>query len=269
MTTEIATREKTEDRVGDLIQRIAPALQASLPAHCTPERMTRLALTQLRMVPKLMECTQESLVGAIMQSAALGLEADGTLGQAYLIPYRDECKLVLGYRGFINLAYRSGYVKMIDADTVHDGDMFDYERGMNAFLRHKPDEKVDRNWENMTHAYAYAKTTQGGELFVVIPRSGTNSVESVKKKSAARKQSPWITHPLEMSKKTAIRRLFKLLPASAGMNRAWALDEQADMGTKQVFDVEVSECLMNADDPDKRPQAELGYDANEGTEGLK
>ena len=88
----------------------------SLPEHqqsaaVTAERFTRIALTEFRRNPKLLDCTEQSLLGGLLLSAQLGLEIGGPLGQSWLIPFRDtktgtsEAIWILGYKGIIALAY--------------------------------------------------------------------------------------------------------------------------------------------------------------------
>ena len=90
-------------------------IEKALPSVITPERFTRIALTAYSRNEKLQECTAESFLGSMMQAAQLGVEPNTPLGQAYLIPYRNkgvmEVQFQLGYRGMIDLAYRSGEVQ--------------------------------------------------------------------------------------------------------------------------------------------------------------
>jgi recombination protein RecT len=92
-------------------------MQRALPSHLTAERMARIALTEVRRVPKLALCDQNSFMGAIMTCCQLGLEPGSALGHAYLIPFENtkkrivEVQLILGYKGMIDLARRSGQIR--------------------------------------------------------------------------------------------------------------------------------------------------------------
>ena len=114
----------------------------ALPSVITPERFTRIVTTAISSNPKLAETTPESFLGAMMTAAQLGLEPNTPLGQAYLIPFRNhgklECQFQLGYKGLIDLAYRSGQVSIIQAHEVREGDEFSYEFGLDPKLTHKP-----------------------------------------------------------------------------------------------------------------------------------
>jgi len=98
-----------------------------LPKHCTPERMVRTGLTALMKTPKLATCTPESFLNCMLQLSQWGLEPDGR--HAHLIPYGDQCTLILDYKGIVDLVLRSGSVRTIHADVVHEGDLFDYSLG--------------------------------------------------------------------------------------------------------------------------------------------
>ncbi len=207
------------------------AISEVLPKAMDANRFLRLSLTALRRTPKLQLCTPESFMGALAQCAVLGLEPETPLAHAYLIPYGKECTLVLGYKGLIDLARRSGQVNGIYAEVVYAGDMFEWEQGLNPTVRHKRlAEPVIRNTngktlftgQNVTHAYAVAKVN-GDPQFVVMTKT---ELDSIKSQSKAGNDGPWVTHPEEMMKKSAIRRLSKLLPLSIEIHQALAQEEE-------------------------------------------
>ena len=99
-------------------------LALAIPKHLNADRLARIAATELRKTPALLNTTEASFMGAVMQSAQLGLEPGSALGQAYLVPYGKECQLILGYRGMIDLARRSGQVLSLNAYAVREGDDF-------------------------------------------------------------------------------------------------------------------------------------------------
>lgn len=216
--------------VVELIERMKPQMALALPKHVTAERMARTVLTELRRVPALSNCNQQSLLGAVMTCSQLGLEPGNSLGHVYLIPFGREVTLVIGYRGMIDLARRSGQILSLTAHTVHKNDAFDYSYGLDEVLSHKP---AEGERGEMTHVYAVARLKGGGAQFEVMSRA---DIERVRLQSKAGKSGPWVTHFDEMAKKTAIRRLFKYLPVSIEMQRAVGLDEQADAGVHQDHD---------------------------------
>ena len=184
-------------------------------------------LTELRKTPALLKCDPKSLFGAVVQASQLGLEPGNALGHAYLIPFKKEVTLIIGYRGMIDLARRSGQVHSIVARAVHANDDFSYSFGIDDHLEHKP---ADRNRGDLTHVYAIAKLQGGGVQFEVMTRE---EVLAIKKQSKAGNNGPWVSHFDEMAKKTVIRRLFKMLPVSIEMKQAVNLEEQSDRGESQ------------------------------------
>ena len=104
--------------------KVKEQIALALPRHLTADRLARIALTEVRKTPALASCDQASFLGAIMQCAALGLEPGSALGHAYMIPFRNnkknitEVQFIVGYRGMIDLARRSGQILSIEARTV-------------------------------------------------------------------------------------------------------------------------------------------------------
>jgi recombination protein RecT len=223
--------------------KVKQQLALALPKHMTADRMARIATTEMRKVPKLAQCDQASFLGAIMQCAQLGLEPGGALGHAYLIPFenrrqnRTEVQFIVGYRGMIDLARRSGQIVSLAARAVHEKDSFSYEYGLEETLTHKPYEG-DGDPGRLTHVYAVAKLKDGGVQFEVMSaadvykvRDGSQGYKTAVKYNKT--DTPWIAHFEEMAKKTAIRRLFKYLPVSIELSTAVTMDERADAGISQ------------------------------------
>lgn len=234
--TQIKPRSEAQDLASFLASPGMKAqIQAALPKHMTPERMARIVTTEIRKNPALVKCERSSFLGAVIQCAQLGLEPGNSLGHAYILPYGKQAQLIVGYRGMIDLARRSGQIVSISARTVHEGDEFEYRYGLDEDLTHRPSENGDST--PITHVYAVAKLKDGGVQFEVMSRK---QVEAVRAQSKAGNSGPWVSHWEEMAKKTVIRRLFKYLPVSVEIQRAVTLDEAADAGLPQnneyVFD---------------------------------
>lgn len=202
-----------QNSLAALIRKMTPAMAAALPKHLTAERMARIATTVMRRTEKLAYCDDDSFLGAIMTCAQLGLEP-GPTGQAYLIPYGKECTFVLGYKGMIELARRSGLVETIYAEPVYQLDKFIYVKGLNPDLVHEPytGEFESGSKDNpLTHVYAVAKYKGGGYNFVVLSKA---EVEKYRLRSKAGGFSPWKTDYVAMALKTAVRRLATWMPQS-------------------------------------------------------
>jgi recombination protein RecT len=205
------------------------ALAAVLPKHMTPDRMMKIALQAIRSVPQLLECTTESLFGAVVQCAQLGLEPNTTLGQAYLIPFRNkrenrtDVQMIIGYKGLIDLARRSGQIISIAAHAVRENDEFEFAYGLTEKLSHRP---AMRDRGEIIAFYAVAQLVGGGHAYEVMSRE---DVDSIKANSQSRGQwGPWKDHYEEMGRKTAIRRLSKYLPLSIEFSTAVSIDSKSD-----------------------------------------
>ena len=205
----------------------------ALPKSMTAERLTRIVMTECRKVPALMQCNQESFFGAVLQCAQLGLEPGSALGHCYLLPFgngksrdgRPNCQLIIGYRGMIDLARRSGQIVSINAYCVHEADEFEYELGLHPDIHHRPSPLAERG--PVTYVYAVAVLKGGGVQFEVMSRA---EIEAVRVQSKAGKSGPWVTHWDEMARKTVVRKLFKYLPVSIEAVRAVEIDEKSDRG---------------------------------------
>jgi len=216
-----------------LLEQMKGEIARCLPKHLTPERMARIAMTELRKTPKLQECDPMSFIAAIMQASQLGLEP-GILGSCYLIPFNNnttgkvECTFMPGYRGFLDLARRSGQIVSLVARAVYSNDEFSYEFGLKEDLIHKP-AMNDRG--ELIAVYAVAILKDGGHQFDVMSKK---DVDIIKSQSKSRNNGPWVTHYEEMAKKTVLRKLFKWLPCSVEMQKAVSLDELQEAGMQNI-----------------------------------
>ena len=213
-----AQAKKQPRTIKDLIRAYEGEIAKALPAVMTPERFVRIALSAVSATPKLMECTQESLLGALLNSAQLGLEPNTPLGQAYLIPYGNQCQFQIGYKGLLDLAYRTGEYQFIRAEAVHEGDEFSYSLGLDAELMHKP---VLKDRGDVYAYYAVYKLNNGGYNFVVMSKE---DVDAHRRKYSKARKSPWDDNFDAMAKKTVLKQLLKYAPLKTDVARAVAED---------------------------------------------
>lgn len=215
--------------VQDLLVRGQKQIGMALPRHMTADRMIRIVLTEVQKTPELLDCDQRSLMGAVVQAAQLGLEP-GLGGQAYLIPFKGRVQMIPGYRGLLALVYRSGQLESFESAVVRNDDLFEFERGLNPILRHKPAayEKLDDS--QITHAYAIARLKGGSFGFDVMSRA---ELDAIRRRSASANKGPWVTDFAEMCKKTVAKRAMKYLPTSIEMQKAIELDDLGERGISQ------------------------------------
>lgn len=240
--------------------RAQKAIGAVAGQFFTPERFLRLAINAIRKTPKLAQCDPQSVLGAFMASAALGLEPNTVQQQAFLIPYDKrgklpngqwgvvgtECQFQVGYRGFITLAHRSPHIESIQAEAIHEGDLFDHMMGSESFLKYK---KALRERGGLIGSFSYVKLASGAEMSVVLPLEEIHKIRSrsetfnslVRKVDDARDQNekrraqqkldetPWVMWEDDMAAKSAIKKHAKQLPIAAGeaISAAAALDDDS------------------------------------------
>lgn len=232
------TKREHYKNLGELLAANKKRIAAVLPKHVglDPERMLKLALTSIQKNPTLLEATPTSFLAAFMQSAQLGLEPDGLLGQAYLIPYRNKKKGVteinfqIGYQGLMELARRSDRIANIIPRIVHEHDEFEYHFGLEKdHLKHIPTEKPDPG--KPTHVYCIVRLKDGSVQYEVWPAA---KVEAHRKRhSRASSEGPWVTHWEQMAMKTLIIQVLKYCPKSVELSKAIALEELAAAGVPQ------------------------------------
>ncbi len=230
--------QKKESTLQTLLAANRSQIEAALPKHLTSDRLLRIALTEARKNPTLLECSQPSFLGAIIQTAQLGLEPGSALGQSWLVPFKNtragtmDVQFIVGYRGMIDLAYRSPLVSHVNARAVYDGDIFSYQYGTDEKIEHKPD--PDANGKKLTHVYAVVFLKSGGRVFDVMERK---EIEAVRSRSKSADSGPWETDYEAMAKKSVVRRLFKFTPVSVELQAAITMDEAAERGEQFNGDV--------------------------------
>ena len=205
MSEEIQKPVDKPTQVRNLLAQdiIKTQLAKALPAICKPERFMRSAITAITKNPKLAECTQESLMGCLLDLAQLGIEADGR--RAHLIPYGKACTLIIDYKGLVELVKRGGDVVTIHADKVCKNDNFVVDMG--EIKKHQIDYSRARG--DAYAYYAYAKMKDGSIQTQVMT---LDEVEKIRQSSNGKNGTPWTQHFDEMAKKTCFRRLSKWLP---------------------------------------------------------
>lgn len=189
-----------------------------LPTHLKAERFVRVAITALTRIPKLAQCTPESVLKCMMTLSELGLEPDGR--RAHLIPFGQECTLIVDYKGLVELAMNSGLVSSIYADVIRRNDQFTWDTGE---IKHIINFMEDRG--EMYGAYCVIKFKDGGKHTEVMTKP---DVDRIRARSKAKNNGPWVTDYEEMAKKTVFRRASKWIKLSPEVQDA--LDKDADDG---------------------------------------
>lgn len=266
----MAEMKKFQDRVREFRQildnpQLLRQLTLAAPQHLRADRIIRIAMTTLQNQPKLLECNWQSVVGCIMTCTQLGLELEATQGQAYMVPFGNVATLIVGYRGMMTLALRTGAIVSIEARVVRDGDIFHYTDEP-PVLRHTRDLDGDPD-APMEYVYAVAQHNDASKYrqYEVL---SARQVEAIKNRSRAKGSGPWVTDPAEMWRKSAVRRLCKYLTQSPELSSAVTLDEQADSGIPQSL-VQVDGCVLDDLGEETQPPGALPPDKGDSPERVE
>lgn len=201
----------------------------ALPAHFAPDRMRRLALTAFRQSPRLRDCSPASVMASIMTAAQYGLEI-GIQGKAYLVPHGNECTLIVGYRGLIELVLRSGAVRTIAAHVVYRTDDFTIAYHETVPFVHIPNLERPAG-DKVLGVYMHAVTATGEH---VIEWMTSAEVEAVRNRSRAGKSGPWVTDWSEMARKTVVRRGVKYLAMSTEVADVLAAEDAQERDAERA-----------------------------------
>ena len=239
----------------DLFEKNKGSLTAVLPKHVTAERLMKIALSVTSKDAKLLACNPVSLLRCVVGAASLGLEVGGLLGEAYLVPFRDECTLIIGYRGLIRLARNSGEIKNIRARVVYKNDIFKVVQGLTEDLIHEPNlQNAELKDDDIVAAYAVAEYVNGSPQFEYMTKP---QIDAIRARSASGTAGPWVTDYAEMAKKTVLRRLAKMLPLSPekaeAFQKAIAHDNAVEGGQQSPI-IDADFTLEDGITPDLAPK---------------
>lgn len=244
----------------NLLEKNKGAIAQAIPQHMNAERLARVALTLVRTTPALLDCSPESIMGGVLMSAQLGLEL-GMIGHAYLVPFnnrktnRKEAQFIIGYRGMIDLARRSGNIESIKAEPVFENDEFELSYGLEDRLHHVPYHcrkgMAIGEPGAFRGAYAVAKFVGGGHAILYMPKA---EIDAHRRRSKSSDSGPWVTDYNQMALKTVVRGLWKWLPISIEIA---AKVESSDGAVKKEIRTDMDEAPdVAASTPDIFSQAE-------------
>lgn len=208
--------------VETVLQGMKSQVAQALPKHVSAERVIQMTTTLISQNPAIAQCSAASIVGAMMQASILGFRPVNALGQCYFVPYGGQVSFQIGYKGWIDLARRSGQIKNLYAYCVRQGDEFEYELGLEPKLKHTPKSGPD---QQMTHVYAVAHYKDGGYDFIVLTRSEVESLRMRNPMQKAAPAGPWKSDYEAMAKAKAIKQLAKFMPLSDEMQQASVSDD--------------------------------------------
>jgi recombinase, phage recT family len=213
-----------QDNVRNLLMSMKGEINNALPQYLPADKFVRTSLTAINSNPKLLQCSPQSLLAAVMNSAQLGLEFNTPLGEAYLIPYGNQVQFQIGYMGLLKLAHNTGQFKRITAKEVHENDDFDIDYGTGE-IKHKP-VIVGESGEVIGY-YAVYETKDGGRDSFYMSKEDAEAYG--RKFSKSFNSGPWKTNFDAMAKKSCIIQVLKYAPKAIDkpeLGQAMAYDNQ-------------------------------------------
>lgn len=211
-----------------LRSRVDQLAQLVPPGTVNPEQFAVAAIIEAN---RLNDVDHNSLSIAALNCAVVGL-IPGPLGHAHFIPFKDRktgrllCQLVVGYRGFLELGYGSGFLADVTCEVVLKGEEYEhYNDETGVRMRHPVPLERELTWNNVRAAYCIWHGTAGGRGFEVVGRDELEKLH--------RKGNVWNTAPIAMCKKTPIRRAASRWKQTQRLAEAAYLDELAERGEAQ------------------------------------
>lgn len=209
-----------------------------------PHRLLRVAYNAIVYDSDLAACTPSSLLGGVMEALKLGITLGGPMQEGWLIPFNDSqaggkvATLIVGYQGYRNIIDRGRSVLDMHPYAVYKNDEFDFELGSHPRVKHKPYWMAGHAEPgDLQCVYCVAHLRGGGMQMEVMPLKEVEQ-HKARSRAATSKRSPWTTDYDAMALKTVVRKISKYLPKSSELlSRALDLDDKADRGVRQDFDI--------------------------------
>jgi recombination protein RecT len=242
---------KRDERIG-VVKQMLPAFVDAMRDEQTARRLARDAITAIRTVPKLVETTQESFLGALMTAAQLDLRPNvGALGHGWVLPFEDKknrqvlAQWITGYQGMVVLGARSGV--SIIARTIYEHDDYAIEFGLDERLRHVPQMDPTKRGEPIAH-YAIARSATGMAWTVISHDEALEARDSSPGYRFGGPSNPWrkdAENRWPMCRKTAVRRLWAFVPTdSPELAMGISADESVttfNQSTGEILDADTGE----------------------------
>ena len=212
------TMTTKQQSIFSMIENRKEKIDNILPSTYNSSAFINQAILAISTNPKLMQCKPESILKALMECASYGLEPNGSLSEAALVPYGDKVEFLIEYRGLMKLVWNSGLVKSIHFDKICSEDEYVYRIGKDIEFSHTPN-LIDRG-EPIAY-YSTAQLVNGGFVIHIMTIKEIINHGSKYSKSYKHKSSPWQTDFDAMAFKTVIRQLCdKKLPKDTQNNDA-------------------------------------------------
>ena len=181
-------------RFEELLDNSAPSFVSSI-------------LTIVRSNSKLQDCSPNSILSAAGIAAALKLPINPSLGFAHIVPYKGQAQFQIGFRGYIQLAMRSGQYRTLNAGAVREGQIKDIDFITGEIIR---GEKIS---DEIVGYLAYMELISGFKksLYMTVEELQAHAQKYSQSYAydlrSGRRTSVWSTNFDSMAKKTLLKKL--------------------------------------------------------------
>lgn len=250
MTTELILPAPKNAAATTIMSRL-DAMRSFLPPSMEPNQFFASILTEVNQLPENID--QRSVAMCCINAAVIGLMPGMFLGHCHFIPYwfhrgkpdeKQLCQLVVGYKGFLELAFANDFLTQINPEVVLRGEEFsqwhDHE---GPKIKHSIPLERRLQKSDVIASYTTYRTKAGGFGLALVTKMELDIVDTG--------QNVWLTNYIPMAKKTSIRRAAKEWRLSSRLARAITLDEEAERGDLQS-------CPELPDENEQRPTDTIG-----------
>lgn len=252
MANELMPLPEAQKIARERMAKSMPNIVKMIPEPAIRERLPTVLDFVLAKKPELSLCPMGQLVSAVVECAWLGFEPE-VLGRCWIVPWKQKGKyfpqVMIGYQGYCDLAMRSDRVSKIWGNIVYSNDEFDEDlAGGGAAMVHRRAVEGERGREQAIGAYARYRTVVGGIETAPVGLYMTRKeimAHKAMSSGARSRHSPWNSEHWEIEQtmwlKCPIRKMYKTMPKSVHMIRAVALEQQAEQGERQVYELDMAD----------------------------
>lgn len=183
----------------------------------------------------LQKCDPQAVAFECLKAASLKLPIVKSLGFAYVVPFKNVPTFVVGYKGLIQLAQRTGEYQTINADVVYEGELAGHNK-----LSGEIDLDGERKSDKVIGYFAYFRLVSGFEKILYMSHEDIVKWAERYSPSYSSNYSPWKNEFDKMAQKTCLRRL---------------------IGTYGPMSIEMQQAF-DSDDAGRTPQQEVSQNAN-------
>lgn len=205
------------------LQNLMPNLRAILPKDVEADQFRAALWLHLNTMRGLLDCQADSILACTIKAATFGLLPER---DCHFLPFSSQrggsgrmATFVPNYQGIIRMLERSGKVAKAFAHPVYEGDHFEIDYLADVFS-HRPALNSQRTTIKFYYGCILLKDgTRHVEVMTL------DEIEAIKRRSPAQNSGPWQTDPVQMARKTALKRVAKYVQLTQQVEEAMSEEE--------------------------------------------